>query len=70
MLCQHFPSNTALAEEYLRRLRQEAGEAAGMPGVERIVQALIDQAESRSRSGQDNRRVLTSTWLPLPEPRR
>jgi AcrR family transcriptional regulator len=30
-LYQHFPSKTALVEEYLRQLRQEAGEAEGMP---------------------------------------
>ena len=31
-LYQHFPSKTALVEEYLRQLRQEAGEAEGTPG--------------------------------------
>jgi AcrR family transcriptional regulator len=30
-LYQHFPSKTALVEEYLRQLRQEAGDAAGTP---------------------------------------
>jgi AcrR family transcriptional regulator len=30
-LYQHFPSKTALVEEYLRQLRQEAGEAEGTP---------------------------------------
>jgi AcrR family transcriptional regulator len=30
-LYQHFPSKTALVEEYLRQLRQEAGEAGGTP---------------------------------------
>ena len=34
------------------------------------AEALIDQAISRSRSAQDNRRGLISMWLPLPEPRR
>ena len=34
------------------------------------AEALIDQAISSSRSAQDNRRGLISTWLPLPEPRR
>jgi AcrR family transcriptional regulator len=30
-LYQHFPSKTVLVEEYLRQLRQEAGEAEGTP---------------------------------------
>jgi AcrR family transcriptional regulator len=30
-LYQHFPSKTALVEEYLRQLRQKAGEAEGTP---------------------------------------
>lgn len=30
-LYQHFPSKTALVEEYLQQLRQEAGEANGTP---------------------------------------
>ncbi len=30
-LYQHFPSKTALVEEYLRQLRQKTGEAEGMP---------------------------------------
>ena len=33
-LYQHFPSKTALVEEYLRQLRQEAGEAEGTPAAE------------------------------------
>jgi AcrR family transcriptional regulator len=40
-LYQHFPSKTALVEEYLRQLRQEAGEAAD---------TLPEKSSSRARA--------------------
>jgi AcrR family transcriptional regulator len=47
-LYQHFPSKTALVEEYLRQLRQETGEADGTPAEmspRRQLLALFDIAE-------------------------
>ena len=84
-LYQHFASKSALVEEYLRQLRQEAGEAKRAtpenPDTPPRAQLLAlfdiaDGGDARMRrcpfhnAAVEAAEALISMWLPLPEPRR
>ena len=55
-LYQHFPSKTALVEEYLRRLRQEAAEAKSMATQRARLLALFELSDTGG--GYTSLRVL------------
>jgi AcrR family transcriptional regulator len=63
-------NQVALLYEGASALSTSLNDPAPWARARAAAEALIDQAISSSRSAQDNRRGLISTWLPLPEPRR